>query len=47
MGKGIRKNKDMFGQGRYLCYTIDNMPAKPLAFGNAYLWRAFFVSSGG
>ena len=31
---------------RYIVYTKINMPATPLAFGNAYLWQAFLFSQG-
>jgi hypothetical protein len=40
----VKKSEDLVGQGRYISYTVSNMPATPLAFGNAYLWWAFFIA---
>jgi len=42
MELGLKKNKVLFGFCRNLVYNICNMPATPLAYGNAKHWRAFF-----
>ena len=42
----LKKNKVFPGFCRNLTYNIYNMPATPLASGNAKHWRAFFFRGG-
>ena len=48
MGKELKKLKVSLEQGRSVMYSINNMPATPLAiYGKASLWWAFFMPIGG
>lgn len=44
--QGLKKNKVFLVFCRNLTYNICNMPATPLAYGNAKHWRALFFCVG-